>query len=77
MPHAFEASLAPIKRRPIYNPFKESAQAPAKHPVLSLLPSVFGVEIGASPTYEIMVGNGTYGLLQSNGAEGTPPRRNP
>jgi hypothetical protein len=52
--HAFEVSTAHFKRRPIYNPFKNVVQPRSPYPIFSLVVSDFGVEIGASPTYEVM-----------------------
>jgi hypothetical protein len=56
LPHAFEASSAPNKRRENYKALNNLAQYPTTDPRLTLTASYFGAEIGASPTFGILPG---------------------
>lgn len=57
--HTFEVSTAHDTHRRKYSPVRQLAQA-TDYPVLSLMPTVYAVEIGASPAYEVMHGAGWY-----------------
>ena len=70
MLHALPVSRTPKELRGKYQAVINLSQVP-DYPVLSLAPANFGVEIGASPTYDTLPRERWQESAPSDGSEGT------